>query len=39
MPPDGAERSMRPWKSFTVTTSMSTVPGAPSMPTPTRIGS
>ena len=27
MPPDGADCSMRPWKSFTVTRSMSTVRG------------
>ena len=39
MPPDGAACSMRPWKSFTVTRSMSTVPGTPSLPTPTTIGS
>ena len=39
MPPDGADCSMRPWKSLTVTRSMSTVPGTASRPTPTTIGS
>ena len=39
MPPDGADCSMRPWKSLTVTRSMSTVEGRPDWPTPTTIGS
>ena len=39
MPPDGAACSMRPWKSLTVTRSMSTVEGRPAWPTPTTIGS